>query len=109
LPTIKSRACVFSDNTVEDEILIEEIEALAKKVFDNLSTVNYVNLLVVINHIHEEQYRAFMLALERLWRKETERYNEYKLICKYIQDIRSSTNMTRHLRTLLQELKELRQ
>lgn len=113
LPTIKSRAIinVFGGN-VESEELPSNLVDLAKTLLEKLGVISYTNIFNVLHHVEKEDYEKFLFVMCDTWEKHFMSglgyFDEWCLIIDYKNKVTNSTNYERHIKTLLQELKEMR-
>ena len=117
LPTIRSRANILVNRSNEPETVVSDVlRELATKVYDNLDNISYSNLFNILTHVGKEKEKQaeFLQAMLQVWQAKLCESNwdraifeRSRIIARYAQDVRVSTNLDRHIKTMLQELKEL--
>lgn len=113
LPTIRSRANIITNRAIQEtKEPSQKLMELAKKVYDNLGNISYTNIFNVLKHIDKEEYEEFLYAMRITWEMRceygTKTFDEFMIIVRHRNKVGISTNFERHIKTLLQELKEMR-
>lgn len=107
LPTIISRARVIRDYcpTTTSRGAYKE---LATKVYENIGKASAVNLFNILNNVDSVELALFLEDLSYEWELRCKDLKELKIMSVYTASVRKSTNLDRHIKTLLQDLREAR-